>query len=117
MVLQQRIADMLRKVAGLTLVGQTRSVAVAQQMIRELQPDLVILDLQLADGNGMDILRETKRTHPSTRFVIFTNQCEAAYRQRCLDLGAEYFLCKSTEHKSLLKISELWSSMKDLNHD
>lgn len=113
-VLRQRIAEMLSAVPGLTLVGQTRSVVAGQRMVRELRPNLVILDLQLADGSGIDILRETKRTDPSVRFVIFTNQCEPQYRQRCLNLGAEYFLCKSTEARSLIAISETLAAMKDL---
>ena len=106
-VLQERMAEMLRGVPGLNLVGQARSVVDARRMIQELQPDIVILDLQLPDGNGIDILRETKRDFPLIRFVIFTNQCEPQYRQRCLELGADYFLCKSTEAKSLLAISKV----------
>jgi DNA-binding NarL/FixJ family response regulator len=89
----------------LNIVGQARSVVEAKRAIRDLQPDLVVLDLQLSDGNGIEILRETKRTNPSIRFVIFTNQCDYQYRQRCSDLGADYFLCKSRDAKSLLAIS------------
>ena len=68
-----------------------------------------IFNLQLKDGNGIEILRETKRRYPEIRFIVFTNQCELQYRQRCLELGADYFLCKSTEARSLV------STTKDLS--
>jgi len=104
--IQRRLAEMLKTVAGLTVVGQADSVAEASRAIRELNPHLVVLDLQLADGNGIEILRATKEVNPSIRFVIFTNQSDPQYRQRCAELGADYFLCKSTDVRSLLTLIE-----------
>jgi two-component system OmpR family response regulator len=102
--LRLRLAEMLKPVAGLTVVGQAHSVADASRAIQELSPNLVVLDLQLGDGNGIEVLRATKQVNPSIRFVIFTNQSDLQYRQRCAELGADYFLCKSTEAKSLLTL-------------
>ncbi|PYS72390.1 MAG: DNA-binding response regulator [Acidobacteria bacterium] len=104
--LRLRLADMLKTVAGLTVVGLAHGVADAYRAIHELSPNLVVLDLQLSDGNGIEVLQATKRVNPSIRFVIFTNQSDSQYRQRCAELGADYFLCKSTEAKSLLMLIE-----------
>ena len=100
--LQKRLAEMLRSISGLNLIGQAYSVAEARRSIATLQPDLVVLDLQLGDGNGLEVLRETKRDYPTIRFIVFTNQCEPQYRQRSAELGADYFLCKSTDARSLI---------------
>lgn len=100
--LQKRLAEMLRSVSGLNLIAQVHSVADARRTITTLQPDVVVLDLQLGDGNGIEVLRETKRDYPAIRFIVFTNQCERQYKQRCTDLGADYFLCKSTDVRSLV---------------
>jgi DNA-binding NarL/FixJ family response regulator len=105
LVLQERLAEMLRGVCGLNIIGQAYSLAEARRVIRELQPDVVVLDVQLGDGNGIDLLRETKKKYPAIRFIVFTNQCELQYRQRCTDLGAEFFLCKSTDARSLVATS------------
>src|SRR5436189_2970670 len=104
--LRLRLADMLKTVAGLTVVGLAHGVADAYRAIHELSPNLVVLDLQLSDGNGIEVLQATKRVNPSIRFVIFTNQSDSQYRQRCAELGADYFLCESTEAKSLLMLIE-----------
>jgi DNA-binding NarL/FixJ family response regulator len=105
--LRERLSEMLSRVAGLEVIGEAESVAQARSAIRDLLPDVVILDLQMSDGNGMEVLRETKVLYPSIRQVIFTNHPELQYRQRCLDLGADYFLCKSTDARSLIAISEI----------
>jgi Response regulator containing a CheY-like receiver domain and an HTH DNA-binding domain len=103
--LQERLLGMLGGVTGLENIGQAYSVAEARRVISEQQPAIVILDIQLGDGSGINLLRETKQKYPAIRFIVFTNQCEAQYRQRCTDLGADFFLCKSTGAKSLVATS------------
>ena len=115
--LQQRLASMLKNIEGLNVVGQALCVAEANKAIEELQPDLVVLDLQLGDGSGIEVLRETKKNCPAIKFVIFTNQSELQYRQRCATLGAEYFLCKSTGARSLIAISETLIAREAKNNE
>jgi DNA-binding NarL/FixJ family response regulator len=112
-VLREKLIEMLSQVAGLEVVGQAEGVADARRAIDDLEPGLVILDLQLGDGNGLEVLRDTKRVHPNIKLVVFTNQPEMQYRQRCADLGADYFLCKSTDAKALIAISEILVAERD----
>ena len=104
--LRERLIDMLSHISGLDLAGQAASVAEALSAIRELQPDLAILDLQLPDGNGIQVLREAKRFLPDMKVIVFTNHPEAQYRQRCDELGADFFLNKFTDSNLLVKIAE-----------
>jgi DNA-binding NarL/FixJ family response regulator len=106
-VLREKLIEMLSQVSGLKVVGEAEGVADAQRSIQLLEPGLVVLDLQLRDGSGLEVLRETKRNHPHIKLVVFTNQPELQYRQRCADLGADYFLCKSTDAKALVAIGEI----------
>jgi len=112
-VLRQKLIEMLSRVSGLKVVGQAKGVADAQRAIEELGPGLVVLDLKLRDGNGLEVLRETKRVQPNIKLVVFTNQSELQYRQRCTDLGADYFLCKSTDAKALVAIGEILVSERN----
>jgi DNA-binding NarL/FixJ family response regulator len=102
--LQERVFAMLKGVTALENIGQAYSVAEARRLSLSSSRDW-ILDIQLGDGSGIDLLREIKQKYPAIRFIIFTNQCEALYRQRCTDLGADFFLCKSTGAKSLVATS------------
>lgn len=95
---------MLSQVGDLKITGQVASVAAALVAIPELRPELLVLDLQLSDGNGIQVLREAKRHDPNMKVIVFTNQPEAQYRRRCAQLGADYFLCKSTDSNLLIEI-------------
>ena len=111
-VLREKLIEMLSQVTGLEVVGQAEGVVDAQRAIQKLKPGLVVLDLQLRDGSGLEVLRETKRVYPNIKLIVFTNQPELQYRQRCADLGADYFLCKSTDAKALVAIGEILVAAK-----
>lgn len=96
---------MLSQVPGLDLISQAGCVAEARAALNDLDPDLVILDLQMRDGSGVEVLRELKRSHFKTKVIIFTNHPEEQYRRRCAALGADYFLSKSTDSNLLLEIA------------
>jgi two-component system, OmpR family, response regulator len=74
-------------------------LGLAQQRFRLLQPELVILDIELADGNGLDLLQTIKRERPATRVLMFSNHDFC--RQRCKTQGADYFFDKSGEFEAL----------------
>lgn len=104
--LRERLIEMLSRVNGVEIVGEADGVRAARQAIRDFQPDLVILDIQMPDGSGLEVLRRTKQAYPNTKVIIFTNQPEVQYQRRCSELGADYFLCKSTDLNLLIEISE-----------
>jgi two-component system cell cycle sensor histidine kinase/response regulator CckA len=104
--LRERLVEMLSQVPGLDVVGQVNSVAEARSALRDLNPDLVILDLQMRDGSGIDVLRELRSIHPQTKVIVFTNHPEDQYRRRCANLGVTQFLSKSTDSRLLIEIVE-----------
>lgn len=59
------------------------------------RPDLVILDLKLAQGRGLDVLHAVKRCSPQTRVAVLTSHAEAPYRRKCLETGADWFFDKA----------------------
>jgi len=64
-------------------------------------PDVVVLDVQLEGGQGLDVLRTVRAADPRIAFVVFSNNSQAAYRKRYLAAGAALFLDKSTEFDQL----------------
>jgi DNA-binding NarL/FixJ family response regulator len=92
---------MLRGLPGVEIAGQAANVAEARQAIRDLAPEAVILDLQLPDGNGLEVLRAARRDGPVPKFVVLTNYATPQYRQRCLADGADFFFDKSHEFEQV----------------
>jgi DNA-binding NarL/FixJ family response regulator len=103
-VIVQRLADLLKGVPGVELIGQAGDVPEAVRSIQQLSPDAVILDLQMPGGTGLDVLRAVRPDHPSLQVVICTNFPYPQYRQECFNAGANFFLDKSTEVEKIPEI-------------
>ncbi len=87
------LPDVLADLEGIELVGMSGRAREAVEAIRRLHPDIVVLDLQLSEGLGLDVLRETGRI---ARFIVLTNYSEPPAAEKCLEAGAHFFFDKST---------------------
>jgi DNA-binding NarL/FixJ family response regulator len=104
--LRRRLVEMLALVSGIEVVGEATSAVEAISSIHALRPDVVILDIQMPGGSGIEILGEVKRDYPNTVVIMLTNHAEPQYQKRCRELKADYFLSKSTDSKLLVEIGE-----------
>ena len=73
----------------------------ALSQLFEKVPDIVILELSLPDGSGMDLLRTIRSQFPKVKTIIFTNTTEETYRKNCTNLGVNYFLDKTFDFSKL----------------
>ena len=79
------------------MVGESGQVQEATNAILEQKPDVVLLDIHLFNGNGIDVLQRLKKEKPAPAVIILTNYPYPQYRQKCLEAGADFFFVKSTE--------------------
>jgi DNA-binding NarL/FixJ family response regulator len=75
--------------------GEADSVASARQALQQCQADIVLLDLRLPDGEGLDLLREICDFHPRIRVVVLSQMDEEVFAPRCLRAGARGYVMKS----------------------
>jgi DNA-binding NarL/FixJ family response regulator len=115
--MRERLAEMLSQIEGLEIVAQAGTGSEASGAIQLLRPDLVILDIQMPDGNGIDVLREAKQSYPDTVVVMLTNHPYSQYRKKCAELGADYFLGKTTDSKLLIAIAEHLATARGVDND
>jgi response regulator of citrate/malate metabolism len=88
-------AGYVSKVEGFTVVGQARTAAQARQAIGELSPDLVLLDLYLPDGHGLDLVRSLADTGaPRPAFLVISAARDVANIEQSMRLGAVHYLVK-----------------------
>ena len=95
--IRERLEALLAPVEGLRIVGHADSAPQAIVDILSLQPDTVVLDLELARSNGLHVLRAVHPQMPEVTFVVLTNHAEPQYRRACASAGASYFLDKAIE--------------------
>lgn len=110
LVVRERLAGLLREVSGVSIVAQTHDVPGTLEAIREHRPAVVILDLNMPGGSGLDVLQwvQTEK-FPVTVFVL-TNYPILEYEQKARDYGARAFLDKSHE---FMKAVELVRQLAD----
>jgi len=83
--------------ARMDVVGEAATPEGAIDQILALHPDVVVLDVQLEGGSGLQVLKTVRSADPSVAFVVFSNNATRIYRKRFLAEGAARFLDKSTE--------------------
>lgn len=97
-----RIAAML-EAAAMRIVGQSATPADSIAGIQARQPDVVVLEVQLDGGSGLQVLRAVRETAPGIAFIVFSNNSGPAYRQHYLRAGAVRLLDKSSEFDQLAR--------------
>ena len=105
-ILGERLKAMLSDFPGIEIIGQAGDVPESIESIRALHPDVVILDIRMPGGSGIDVLENIKKINAAPVVIILTNYPDLQYRKRCMALGAEYFFDKSTEFEKALEVCE-----------
>jgi DNA-binding NarL/FixJ family response regulator len=96
-IIRQRLKRMLTAVPGVQVIGEAGDVQATTDAIRQQKPDVVLLDIHLLDGSGIDVLQSLKKDNPAPAVIILTDYPFPQYRQTCLEAGADFFFVKSTE--------------------
>jgi response regulator of citrate/malate metabolism len=81
----------------------------ANEMLNKEKPDLVLLDISLQGKNGIGILESIVQSGKHCKVIMVTNNTDEYYRQKCIDLGALYFLDKTYD---FARIPEIISRLK-----
>jgi len=87
--------------AGAEVAGQASSADAAIRGILDTNPGLVILDVQLKDSSGFEVLRAIRNQAPSIDIYLFSNYDAYPYRELAERLGARGFFDKSREFDSM----------------
>jgi len=100
-MLRERLERMLSAIPGAQTVGHAPTARDAIAGIEAAQPDVVVLDIQLEEGSGFDVMRAVRSKAPQVRFYVLTNFAHDGYRRMAEKLGARGFFDKSKEIAAL----------------
>jgi DNA-binding NarL/FixJ family response regulator len=104
-MIRERVAAMLAA-RDMAIVGEAETPEGSIAGILAAHPDVVVLDVQLEGGTGLQVLRAVRQADPHVAFVVFSNNAGPAYRKRYLGEGAQRFLDKTTEFDQLVTAVE-----------
>lgn len=96
--IQHSLGRLLKAIDGVDVIGFAADVAAAIRLIEAELPDVVVLDVELADGGrGMDVLRHVVREHPGVQVIALSNYHWSDMRKGFLQAGAKAYFDKSME--------------------
>ena len=99
-LIRDRVGAMLAA-SDMVVVGQASTPAGSIEGILSARPHVVVLDVQLEGGSGLEVLRAVRSAAPEIAVVVFSNNASPAYRKRYLSDGAVVFLDKSIDFDQL----------------
>lgn len=101
-----RLSDMLKESSILVNILTAYSYTEAQEKMKQHQPSLVLLDIQLPGKNGIELLSLIKAEYPKVITIMLTNRVSTYYKNLCEAMGANHFIDKSSEFETIPNIIE-----------
>ncbi len=105
-VVRQGLVAMLQRRPGFQVVAEAATAAEAVEMARRYQPDLVVMDVRLPDGSGIEACREIRAEMPGTRVVILTSYPDEEAVFSAIVAGASGYLLKQVRGRDLVAALE-----------
>jgi len=105
-VVREGLRALLRRRTELAVVGEADSVASAIEEARRSEPDVVIMDIRLPDGSGVEACREIRAQRPETKVIMLTSYADDDAVFASIMAGATGYLLKQTRTQSLVDAIE-----------
>jgi two-component system, NarL family, invasion response regulator UvrY len=102
-VVRRGISCLLAGTPDLQVAGEAQNAREALALARNAHWDLVLLDIGLPDGNGLDVLKQIKAEKPGLPILIFSMSCDDEYVSAAFDAGASAYLAKDCAAEDLLE--------------
>jgi two-component system, NarL family, response regulator DevR len=101
-VVRRGVADLLEAEPDLTVIGQASSVSEALARIPALRPDVVVLDVRLPDGNGVELCRDLRSKMPELNCLMFTSFTDEQAMMDAILAGAGGYVIKDIKGMDLV---------------
>ena len=101
MMFRQGLKKILEERADFEIIGEASCGLELLKLLRELVPDLVILDISMPSLRGIEAVREIKSVHPNVKILILTMHKDKEYLRQAISAGAEGYLLKEDADSEL----------------
>jgi DNA-binding NarL/FixJ family response regulator len=113
-VFRSRIVEILANNNKSTDILEANSILEAKEIMLDVLPDILITDIRMPGGTGLDLIKHVRKDNPVTLIIVITNYPEAQYKVEAFKTGANYFFDKSSEMDNLLEIINQFNQKVEL---
>lgn len=103
-MLREGLTSLCSLLSELEVVGTAADGVEALEAIRNLQPDVVSLDIRMPRMSGIEVLKAIQRDRLTCTPIILSGMADEFSREKCLELGAKYVFDKGTELEKFLQV-------------
>lgn len=102
-IVREGLRTLIGRTAGLTVVGEAGTVAEAIATAAKARPDVVIMDVRLPDGSGVEACREIREARPETGVIMLTSYADDEALFASIVAGAAGYLLKQTRGQAVVE--------------
>jgi len=106
-VVRLGVRALIERQPGMEVVGEAGTVREAMLQVEKLAPDVVVLDVRLPGGNGLDACRQIKARWPETRIIILTSFPDDEVLFDAIAAGADGYVLKQIGSDDLIRALEV----------
>lgn len=102
-VVREGLIAMLSRELDFKVIGEAKDGAEAVNRVRELSPDVVLMDLRMPEMDGVEAMRQIRAVNPDVKFIILTTYSDDDYIFSGIEAGARAYLLKDAPREELFK--------------
>ncbi|MCS1406918.1 MAG: Oxygen regulatory protein NreC [Verrucomicrobia subdivision 3 bacterium] len=102
-ITRQGLAQLINFESDLNVCGEADGARQAFNLIDELKPDLVLLDITLPDGSGLEVIKDALALHPRCQILVLSMHEESPYAERVLRAGGRGYIMKQAGGKKIME--------------
>ena len=95
-MLVEGLQELIKKTENITILGVSHCIKECRAALAIQTPDVLLLDLNLPDGSGIDFCSEVRKKYPNIKILILSTHNEYSVVKRALDNGASGYILKNT---------------------
>ncbi len=101
-IVRQGLRRVMENEDDLTVCGEAETARDARTAIKELTPDVIIADISLKQGDGIELVRDVRAHHPQLPILVLSMHDETIYAERMLSAGANGYIMKQAASEQFL---------------
>ncbi len=102
-LLRQGLSRLLELEGGLNVVGQASNGIEALNLLDQLEPDVLLLDINMPGMNGLEVAKTARLKHPKTEILVLTIHDNESYVNEMIRIGAKGYLLKDAEPREVVQ--------------
>ena len=103
-IFRQGLVQLINSTNDMMVCGEAEDFAETLRLIKDLSPDLALVDITLKNRNGIELIKDIKLRYPDIKIIVLSMHDEKVYAERALRAGAKGYIMKLEAPETILKV-------------